>query len=272
MSYPQRIVCLAAEVPEIIDALGALSSVVGVSGFTRHPVARKLPKMGGFRDPNIEKILGLAPDLVITTSDIQADAAAQLIRQGVAVLALNPYRLEHIWRNILLVGGVLGRQQAAEALVAQLQGELDTLRVQGADSQVADKGVNERVAPRVYFEEWPDPMISGIGWVSDLIQWLGGVDIFAEVATERLARNRFVTADAVVARQPEIIIASWCGKKADLESIRTRPGWEQIPAVQRGAVYEVASNAILQTGPSILTGARQLAALIHTHATQEAHA
>ncbi len=267
MSYPQRIVCLAAEVPEIIDALGALSSVVGVSGFTRHPAARHLPKVGGFSDPNIEKILALAPDLVITTSDIQADAAAQLIHQGVPVLALNPYRLEHIWRNILLVGGTLGRQQAAEALVAQLQGDLDMLR-----TQVTGSGANAGAAPRVYFEEWPDPMISGIGWVSDLIQWLGGMDIFAELATERLARNRFVTADAVVARQPEIIVASWCGKKADLQSIYARPGWDQIPAAQRGAVYEIASDAILQTGPSILIGARQLAALIHTHATQEANA
>jgi iron complex transport system substrate-binding protein len=165
------------------------------------------------------------------------------------------------------VGGVLGRQQAAAALVAQLQGELDTLRATVAGKDVVDKGAK---FPRVYFEEWPDPMISGIGWVSDLIQWLGGVDIFAEVATERLARNRFVTADAVVARQPEVIIASWCGKKADLKSICARPGWDQIPAVQQGAVYEIASGTILQTGPGILIGARQLAALIHTHATQEA--
>jgi iron complex transport system substrate-binding protein len=255
MSYPQRIVCLAAEAPEIIDRLGCFDHIVGVSGFARRPATvRRLPKVGGFSDPDIEKILGLLPDLVITTSDIQADAAAQLIRHGIPVLALNPHRLAHIWTNILLVGGTLGRQQEAMALVAQLQRELDGLR--------AEMGSADQL-PRVYFEEWPDPMISGIGWVSDLIGWLGGVDIFAEVAAQRLARDRIVTADAVLARQPEVIIASWCGKRADLKSICARAGWEQLPAVQRGAVYEIASDLILQTGPGLLEGARQLAILLH---------
>jgi iron complex transport system substrate-binding protein len=255
MSYPQRVVCLAAEVPEIIHTLGAFDCIVGVSGFARRLGAvRRLPKVGGFSDPDIEKVLRLEPDLVITTSDIQADAAAQLIRQGIPVLALNPFRLAHIWSNILMVGGVLGRQQKAAALVAQLQGELDALRAQVP---------RHKDAPRVYFEEWLDPMISGIGWVSDLIEWLGGVDVFAELATQRLARHRFVTSEAVLARQPEVIIASWCGKRADLASICARPGWDQLPAVQRGAVYEIPSDVILQTGPGILQGARQLVELIH---------
>ena len=262
MNYPQRIVCLAAEAPEIIHTLGAFDRVVGVSSFARRLAAvRGLPKVGGFSDPNVAKILELEPELVITTSDIQADAAAQLIRLGIPVLALNPHRLAHIWSNILMVGGVLGRQKEAAALVEQLQGELDALRAQVW---------RDRDAPRVYFEEWPDPMISGIGWVSDLIEWLGGTDIFSELAAQRLARQRFVTSEMVLARQPEVIIASWCGKRADLDRIRTRPGWDQLPAVQRGAVYEIPSDAILQTGPGILDGARQLAELICAQRTGEA--
>ena len=160
-----------------------------------------------------------------------------------------------------MVGGVLGRQKEAAALVEQLQGELHALRAQVW---------RDRDAPRVYFEEWPDPMISGIGWVSDLIEWLGGTDIFSELAAQRLARQRFITSEMVLARQPEVIIASWCGKRADLDSIRARPGWDQLPAVQRGAVYEIPSDAILQTGPGILDGARQLAELICAQRTEEA--
>lgn len=262
MSYPQRVVCLAAETPEIIEHLGAFNCVVGVSGFARRPAAvRSLPKVGGFSDPNIEKILGLLPDLVITTSDIQADAAAQLIHHGIPVLALNPYRLEHIWTNILMIGGALGREQEARRLVAYLQTELEQVRAQAGSNLPAR---------HVYFEEWPDPMISGIGWVSDLIGALGGVDIFAELATQRLAKQRFVTSDEVLARKPEVIIASWCGKRADLGRITMRPGWDQLPAVQRGAVYELSSDAILQTGPGILEGARQLAALIHAQPVKKA--
>lgn len=251
--YPQRIVCLSAETPEILDHMGAFDRIVGVSGFARRPAkVRKLPKMGGFSDPDINKIVALSPDLVITTSDIQSKIAAQCIERGIPLLALNPYRLQDIWTNILLMGGALGLQQEATALVGHLQCEFNALQ-QNAPTH----------RPRVYFEEWPEPMISGIGWVGDLIHLVGGEDIFPEHATQRLARDRFVTPEAVLARKPDVIIASWCGKRADLASICRRKGWDTLPAVQNGAVYEIESDAILQTGPGLIRGALQLAALIH---------
>jgi iron complex transport system substrate-binding protein len=251
--YPHRIVCLAAEAPEILDRLGAFDRVVAVSGFARQPSAvRQLPKVGGFSDPDIEKILTLQPDLVVTTSDIQAEAAAACIRQGIPVLALNPHRLADVWQSILLLGGILGLQAEAKQLVTTLQEELEGLRLpMGAQTR-----------PRVYFEEWPDPLISGIGWVSDLIEVIGGVDIFCDRGAGIRAVERVVSAEEVIARQPDLIIASWCGKKADLASIRQRPGWQDLPAVRQGQVHEIASQYILQTGPSLLAGARRLQQLL----------
>ena len=256
MSYPTRVICLAAEAPEIMDRLGVFDRIIAVSGFARRPAGvRRLPKVGGFADPDLAKIAALQPDLVITLSDIQADAVAALVRQGIPVLALNPHRLVDVWRNILLIGGVLGKQAEAEALVAELQAEMDRL-------QRTLVPVNAP-RPRVYFEEWYDPLISGIGWVSDLISWAGGDDIFGSLAAHHAARERIVTPEQVIAQQPGVIIASWCGKKADLAAIATRPGWDALPAVQQSALYELSSHLILQTGPSLLDGARQLATLIH---------
>jgi len=256
--HPRRIVCLAAEAPEILNRLGAFDRIVAVSGFARRPAAvRQLPKVGGFANPDIQKILALQPDLAITITDIQADSAAELIRRGIPVLALNPHRLAHIWRNILLIGGTLGRQAAAEQLVTELGEELETLR----------STTPEPERPRVYFEEWPDPLISGIGWVSDLIDLVGGRDIFPERADCTRATGRIVTSEEVIARAPEVIIASWCGKPADLDAIRQRPGWQQVPAVQRGRIHEIPSEQVLQTGPSILDGARRLKQLIYGEAS-----
>ncbi|MBX3015980.1 MAG: ABC transporter substrate-binding protein [Caldilineaceae bacterium] len=252
-SYPSRIVCLAAEAPEILDRLGAFERIVAVSGFARQPAAvRQLPKVGGFADPQLDKILALQPDLAITITDIQAEIAAQLIKAGIPVLALNPHRLADVWRNIRLIGGVLGFNHAAEQLVAELQADLEPLR----------STAPLEARPRVYFEEWHEPLISGIGWVSDLIDWVGGVDIFRELAEQPRAPKRVVDSATVLERQPEVIIASWCGKKADLAAIRNRPGWAQIPAVARGTVYEIASDDLLQTGPNLLKGAKALQQLI----------
>ena len=252
-TYPSRIVCLAAEAPEILARLGAFERIVAVSGFARQPAAvGTLPKVGGFADPNLEKILALQPDLAITITDIQAEVAAQLIKAGIPVLALNPHRLADVWRNIRLIGGVLGLSSAAEALVQELQTSLDRLR---PTTPLAAR-------PRVYFEEWHDPLISGIGWVSDLIEWVGGEEIFRELADHAAATARIITPNAVIERQPDLIIASWCGKKADLAAIRQRPGWAQIPAITNGAVYEIQSDGLLQTGPSLLTGAQALHELI----------
>jgi iron complex transport system substrate-binding protein len=247
--YSSRIVCLAAEAPEILARLGVFERIVAVSGFARRPAGvRQLPKVGGFTTPDIQKILSLEPDFAITTSDLQAEAAAALIKAGVPVLALNPQRLMDLTRNILLIGGALGVPAAAQQVAAEIQAELESLR--------ADPPPERR--PRVYFEEWPDPMICGIGWVSDLIEWVGGEDIFRDRADQSAAKTRIIEPSLVVERQPDLIIASWCGKKANLEQIRIRPGWASIPAVANDYIYELPSDQILQTGPSLLAGAQAL--------------
>ncbi len=259
--YPTRIVSLAAEGPEILDALGAFDRLVGVSGFARRPEkVRDLPKVGGFATPDLEKVLDLNPDLVITISDIQAEAAAFLLKHGVPVLALHPYSLEDVWRNVLLVGGVVGKEREAQEVVKRLQEDLAAI----ANAHPVPRSV------RVFFEEWPDPLISGIGWVSDLIEYLGGEDIFRDLYGRRVAPERIITREEVARRAPDVIIASWCGKKAELEEIRTRPEWQDVPAVRQGHIYEIPSHIILQTGPGLLEGARALADILSRVARAEA--
>lgn len=247
--YPQRIVCLAAEAPEILHRLGAFDRIVGVSGFARRPEqVKRLPKVGGFAAPDIERVLALQPDLVITISDIQAEAAASLIRHGVSVLALNPHRLADVWQNILVIGGAIGAQRPAETLVASLQAELAAIPL----AQPLPR------RPRVFFEEWPEPLVNGIGWVGDVIRAVGGQDLFPELADQPKAEGRVVEAETVAAQEPEVVLASWCGKAADLESIRRRPAWQTTPAVRHDHIYEISSDLILQTGPSLIEGARQI--------------
>jgi iron complex transport system substrate-binding protein len=252
-NFPPRVVCLAAEAAEILDALGCFDRVVGVSAFTAAPPqAQTLPRIGGFSTPDLDKILALEPDLVITISDIQAQIAGDLIRRGIPVLALNPHRLDDVWQAWRMVGGVLGVQARAAAEVAHMQERLAALA----------SHTNGARRPRVYFEEWPDPTVSGIGWVSDLIHQMGGEDIFHALAEQTHAPARVIAAEAVIAGAPDVIIASWCGKRADLAAMRQRPGWERIPAVQRGHVYEIESDTILQIGPSLVRGAEQMRAYI----------
>jgi iron complex transport system substrate-binding protein len=247
---PERIVCLTAETTEIAFALGAGDRVVGVSGAaTRPPEARDKPRVGGFTTFRLDKILALDPDLVLAFSDLQADIVADLVRAGVPVLALNQRSLVGVFQAILLIGGVLGREAQARGLVADIEDEIRQIRE--FSSVWPDR-------PRVYFEEWGDPPIAGIRWVSELIEIAGGQDIFPELRTHPDARGRRVDPAEVVRRDPQVIAASWCGRRVDLDAIRRRPGWEGIDAVRAGRIYALPAADVLVPGPSLLHGLRTL--------------
>lgn len=251
---PGRVVCLTAETTEIAFALGCGDRVVGVSGYAvRPPEARKKPRVAAFQSAHIPRILALEPDLVLGFSDLQADIAAGLIRAGCNVLVTNQRTLAQTYDAIHLIGGALGAAGAAGALAERLEGDLRAIRASA-------EGLPRR--PRVYFEEWDDPLISGIGWVSEIIELCGGEDVFRELRDGKRAGERTVSPGQVVERMPEIILASWCGKKANLGRIVGRPGWEVVPAVRSGDLYEVKAPDILQPGPSLIHGARQIAEII----------
>lgn len=253
---PRRIVCLTEEPTEILWALGEGERVVGISAWTvRPPGAREAaPIVSGFIGGNIEKIMALEPDLIVGFSDIQADLAAKLIKANQQVLIFNQRSIAEILDMILVLGRIVGRGGEARALVAGYQAGLDEIQRAAA---------SRPTRPRVYFEEWPDPMISCIQWVSELIGLAGGVDVFAERAGGKNAKDRFVTEDEVRAAAPEVILASWCGKPVDQDAIRGRPGWEALPAVQAGQIHEIPSATILQPGPGCLTdGARAIAEIL----------
>lgn len=252
---PRRIVCLTAETTEVAFAVGAGDRVVGVSGYAvRPPEARRLPKVGAFQTAAIERILALEPDLVLGFSDIQAQLAAELIRAGATVLVTNQRTLAETFAAIELVGAACGEPERGRVLARVVASELEAIA--GRSSRRRDR------RPRVYFEEWNDPLIAGIAWVSELIELCGGEDVFAGLRTRRRAPDRVVQPGDVLAAEPEVIIASWCGKKARLERIAARPGWDALPAVRDGHLYEIKSADILAPGPSLVHGARQLAAII----------
>ena len=252
--HPSRIVCLSAEAVEIIYALGAGDRIVGVTGFAVTPPAvRRKPRVSGFSSVNYDKVDALQPDLIITFSDVQADAARELLRRGHTVLATNQRSLDQIFDTILLIGRTIGREKPAEQLAARMRVKIFTRRARRTKH------------PRVYFEEWNDPLISGIRWVGELIEAAGGEDIFAELRTRSRAPDRVVTDDEVIRRQPDIIIASWCGKKANFDEIRDRPGWDAIPAICQNRLYEIKSAYILQPGLSLLKGFGQLQEIIKNH-------
>ncbi|PYQ11360.1 MAG: cobalamin-binding protein [Acidobacteria bacterium] len=243
--YPSRIVCLTEETTEVLYRIGAGDLVVGVSGYTvRPPEARRKPRVSAFIQANFEKILRLNPDLVLGFSDLQADIAKDLIRRGLWVVTFNQRSVEEIYRMVRVLGGMVGRAEAAQTLVQELQEGVEKVR---------EKGEALLRRPRVFFEEWPDPLISGIRWVSELIEVAGGEDVFPELRRHGEARGRIVAAAEVVRRAPEVIIGSWCGRKVRFDTIRGRPGWDQIPAVRRGKLYEIKSALILQPGPAALT-------------------
>ncbi len=253
----RRIVCLTEETCETLYLLGEQNRIVGISGFTVRPARarREKPKVAAFTSARIDRILELEPDLVLGFSDLQADIAAALIRAGLTVHVFNQRTVAGILGMIEAVGALIGEPAKAAALIAQL--EADMAAVAQAATQLP-----RRV--RVYFEEWDAPLISGIGWVSELIALAGGEDCFAQLAGRAAARERVIADPAdVVRRAPELIIGSWCGKRFRPEALAARPGWQAIPAVRRGQVFEIKSCDILQPGPAALTdGLRQLHARI----------
>jgi iron complex transport system substrate-binding protein len=246
MFPPQRIVCLTEETVETLYLLGEEARIVGVSGYAVRPprVRREKPRVSAFISADIDKILALAPDLVLTFSDIQADIAATLIRRGVAVHAFNQRDVAGIFAMIRTLGALVGASAKAEALVASLARRL-------AEAQARAAQLPRR--PRVYFEEWDEPMISGIGWVSELVAAAGGIDVFAALAAHKSAKDRVVSAEAVIAAAPDIIIGSWCGKKFVPARVAARPGFAEVPAVRDGWLREIKSPLILQPGPAALT-------------------
>jgi iron complex transport system substrate-binding protein len=249
--YPSRIVCLTEETTETLYLLGEGERVVGVSGYTvRPPEARQKPRISAFIHARYEKIAALDPDLILGFSDLQGDIAAELIKRGYPVMVFNQRSVPEILQMIRIVGALVGRGGEADTLAAQLEDGLDAIRKAGA-------AFPRR--PRVYFEEWDDPLISGIQWVEELVEIAGGETIFPELRHKKLGKDRIVPADSVIERQPDVIVASWCGKAVRIPKIAGRPGWAAIPAVRDNHVYEIKSSYILQPGPASLTeGVRQL--------------
>jgi iron complex transport system substrate-binding protein len=238
-------VCLTEETVETLYLLGEQHRIVGVSGYAVRPpqVRREKPRVSAFTTANVPKILALGPDLVLTFSDLQASIVADLVRAGVAVHAFNQRDVAGILAMIRTLGALVGATDKADVLA------------RGYETRLAEvaTSVRGRPRPRVYFEEWDDPLISGIGWVSELIEIAGGDDVFVELKAHKSAKDRIVAPEAVVAAAPDVILASWCGKKVVPRKIRARPGWDAIPAVRDGHIVEIKSPLILQPGPAALT-------------------
>jgi iron complex transport system substrate-binding protein len=244
--YPERIVCLTEEPTEVLYALGQEHRIVGISGFTVRPArARKeKPKVSAFTSAKIGAILDLEPDLVIGFSDIQADIARDLIRAGVEVWISNHRSVDGILGYIRRLGAMVGVAEKAESYAASAEAHITAIRTAAAS-------LPRR--PSVYFEEWDEPPISGIRWVAELIRIAGGDDVFPELAEKSLARDRIIAdGGEIVRRQPDLILGSWCGKKFRPDSVAARPGWQSIPAVRNGHLYEIKSPIILQPGPAAL--------------------
>ncbi len=245
MAYPpDRIVCLTEETVETLYLLGQDHRIVGVTGYAVRParVRKEKPRVGAFTSADVPKILDLRPDLVLTFSDLQADIAAELIRNGVAVHAFNQRSVAEILDMIRMLGALTGTDDKAAALISGFEARAQELR----DTPRPDR-------PRVYFEEWDDPPISGIAWVSELIELAGGEDVFGHLRSEQGAKNRILDPSQIIAAKPDIILASWCGKKVRPEKIAARPGWSDIPAVAQNRIVEIKSPLILQPGPAALT-------------------
>ena len=244
--YPQRIVCLTEETTETLYLLGEQDRIVGISGFTyRPPEARKnKPKVSAFIEADIPKIEALNPDLILAFSDIQADITRELVKRGHTVMTFNQRSIDEVLSAIVMIGSLVGRGAEAAELVSGYRERLQAVKQRTS-------AFPRRL--KVYFEEWPDPMISGIQWVSELVEIAGGEDVFGELRDAGLAKDRIIEPGEVVARAPDLIIGSWCGKKVKKDEILNREGWGEIPAVRNQAIYEINSTLILQPGPAALT-------------------
>lgn len=243
MSY-NRIVCLTEETVEVLYLLGQEARIVGVTGYAVRParVRREKPRVGAFTSADIPKILALAPDLVLTFSDLQADIAADLIRVGVEVHSFNQRGVAGILAMIRRLGALVGAGAQAEALAA------------GYAARLAEVAATLRpFTPKVWFEEWDEPLIGGIGWVAELVAIAGGQEAIAGLGAQAAARDRIVTPEAVIAAAPDVILASWCGKKVVPSRIKARPGWADLPAIRDNRIHEIKSPLILQPGPAALT-------------------
>lgn len=244
MLPPQRIVCLTEETVETLYLLGEDARIVGVSGFAQRPpqVRREKPRVSAFTSADIDGIAALTPDLVLTYSDLQADIAAQLIRRGIAVHAFTHHDLAGIFSMIRMLGAIVGAGEKADALARDYEQHLAAAAMSAGE-----------VRPRVFFEEWSEPIIAGSRWVSELIEIAGGTDVFSDKSRHQAAKERFVSAEEVVAAAPDIIIGSWCGKQFKPDQVKARPGFGAVPAVKTGKLYEINSTLILQPGPAALT-------------------
>lgn len=260
--YPRRVVCMTEETTEVLYRIGAGDLVVGVSGFTvRPPEARKKPRVSSFLDANFERILELKPDLVLGFSDLQADLGRELCKRGVPVYLFNQRSLAEILQTVRVTGALVGRAEAAEKLAAELTANLER------HAEAAQKLPRR---PRIFFEEWHEPLISGIRWCSELVELVGGEDICRESRASQGAKGRIFEPEEVARRNPEGVIASWCGRKAKRDKIAARPGWSQVQAVLDDQLYEVKSSLILQPGPAALSdGVERLARIVSAVARGE---
>jgi iron complex transport system substrate-binding protein len=243
---PRRIVCLTEETVETLYLLGEQDRIVGVSGYAVRPpqVRREKPRVSAFISADVPKILALDPDLVLCFSDLQAEIAAELVRASIAIHVFNQRDVAGILAMIRMLGAMVDAIDRAELLARQLEQRLSSVNAAAKLRQTR---------PRVYFEEWDDPLISGIGWVSELIEIAGGEDVFPQLRFQKAAKDRIVMPEDVIAAAPDVILASWCGKKVVPEKIRQRPGWRDIPAVRNDRIVEIKSPLILQPGPAALT-------------------
>jgi|HubBroStandDraft_6_1064221.scaffolds.fasta_scaffold538197_1 iron complex transport system substrate-binding protein len=264
-SYPRRIASLSDEATELIYLLGEQERIVGVSGFSmRPPEVKSKPKISTFRDADFEAIARLDPDLIITYSDVQAEITRQASLRGFPVLNCNQRSLSEIFDTMSMVARIVGRESRGDELIAGYRAELD--RIAGAAAAFPSR-------PRVFFEEWNDPLISGIEWVEELVEIAGGEPVFPELRGCGKAQQRLVSHDAVIERNPDVIFASWCGMKVKMDEIYARPGWERMTAIRRRQVFEIHSSSILQPGPAALTdGVRQLHAILSCVVSGRPHA
>ncbi len=264
--FPKRIVCLTEEPTEMLYLLGEEHRIVGISGFTVRPkkARKEKPKVSAFTSANIEEIISLKPDLVIGFSDIQSDIARELIARGVTVWINNHRSVEEIYHMMVQLGSLVGKQDEAMSLVHQACTNAE---------RICSPNLRRPVKPKVYFEEWYDPLITGIRWVSEIITIAGGIDIFAERQHASLAKDRIIAdPEDVVRRNPDIIIASWCGKKFKKERLIQRENWNTIQAVKNDFIYEIKSDIILQPGPAAVTeGIQAMASIIETWHTAQRH-